>query len=79
MVISATATSHRKLGIGKQNINNGVLRLSPPIKCIIWKNKLSDSEVEFLLRIFYKNFSKTYAKLWKVSSQFSKHGSNRNQ
>ena len=68
MVTSATTRSHIKWEIVTQNIKNGAIWWSPQIKCIIRKNKLSDSEVEFFfLRIYYKTFSKTYAKLCIVS------------
>ena len=43
---------------GALNIENWVLWLSPSIKCVVWKNKLSYSEVGF----FYESFTKTFLK-----------------
>ena len=45
-------------GTGTLNIKNWVLWLSPSIKCVVWKNKLSYSEVGF----FYESLTKTFLK-----------------
>ena len=59
MVTSATTRSHIKWEIVTQNIKNGAIWWSPQIKCIIRKNKLSDSEVEFF---FYESITKPFLK-----------------
>ena len=58
MVTSATTRSHRKWDIETLNIINRALWLNPSIKCVVWKNKLPYSEVDF----FYESITKTFTK-----------------